>query len=422
MAVAPGVRTVDPDAQGGVVLRSPSRGDVQLRAIPRHGLRALRGDRRELDEDLWALLTSGRVDAELDRQALVSRTTHPFADGVVFEPGADLGPFYRWADFEQHESVSVLDETSYVDPRGWVIRPPFQLVGKGLLFRHFGVRRPSFGQYCRTRLGRRAAAHPPLLSLRDPTERNYYHFMCDILGGRLRMADAAGVGRDRALLVSKAMSTHRNFRSLLRLTDLGDRDVIVQRAGEFVRTPQQTIVETPRFSRDNLLHLQRWLSVPEGDRQADRRLFVVREAATGRNIANTDAVADLARRYGFELVSTEDLSLEEQIELFSQARHVVGIWGSALFNVVWRRNAPLSLLEITPPLTRRPDAYWFYLARALGFRHYYFTHASLDDPYEQPTTVAAMRALKRAKTQPFEVDVDRLGTLVGKMLEEGGAG
>lgn len=394
------------------------RGNVRFAAIPRHAARAVRGRSQELDEDLWALLTSGRVDERLREQAIVTRTTRPFADGVLFQPGEDLGPFHRWADMEQEASVSVLDRPSYVSPTGWVIRPPFQLVGRGLLFKHFGVARPKVSQYCSTRLRRSALELPPLVSLRDPTENNYYHLMSDILGGRLRMADEAGLGRDRPLLVSDAVYGHRNFQSLLRITDLGDREVVVQPPGRYVRTPEQPIIQTPRFCSENLYHLQRWLSVPDGDPQARRRLFLVRQAETGRDIANMAAVADVAERFGFELVSTEEMSLEAQIELFSGARHIVGVWGSALFNMVWRRHAPLSVLEILPPLIRRPDAYWFYMARALGFRHYCYTDPSLDDPYVQPSTLPEMQRLKRSKRDRFDLDVDQLARLIETMLDE----
>jgi hypothetical protein len=408
------------DADGGNALRVPRRDNVRLAALPRHAARAVRGRSQELDEDLWALLTSGRVDEQLAAGAVRTETSRPFADGELFTPGEDLGPFHRWAAFEQQTSVAVLDVPSYVSPTGWVIRPPFQLVGSGLLFRHFGIRRPRLAQYLEVRARRTAIELPPLLSLRDPTENNYYHFMCDLLGGRLRIADAAGVTGDRPLLVSRAVAEHRNFASVRRLSDLGDRDVIVQPPDRYVRTPSQPIVRTPRFCAENLRHLQRWLHVPDGDPGATRRLFLVRKEQTGRDIANMAAVVDVADRYGFELVSTEDMTLEEQIELFSQARHLVGVWGSALFNMVWRRNAPMSVLEILPPLIRRPDAYWFFMARALGFRYSHYADESLDDPYVLPDTVREMQQLKRSKRDRFELDVDRLSGLLASMLDEAG--
>jgi hypothetical protein len=80
----------------------------------------------------------------------------------------------------------------------------------------------------------------------------------------------------------------------------------------------------------------------------------------------------------------------------------------------------MSVLEILPPLIRRPDAYWFYMARALGFRYSYYADDSLDDPYVLPDTVREMRQLKRSKRDRFHLDVDRLAALVASMLDEAG--
>ena len=38
--------------------------------------------------------------------------------------------------------------------------------------------------------------------------------------------------------------------------------------------------------------------------------------------------------------------MEEKIELFSKIRHLVAIHGAGLTNVIYRRDAPLSLIEI----------------------------------------------------------------------------
>src|SRR5262249_7777469 len=43
---------------------------------------------------------------------------------------------------------------------------------------------------------------------------------------------------------------------------------------------------------------------------------------------------------------TDDLSLQEQIELFQGARYVVGLHGAGLTNIIYRRAAPLALLEL----------------------------------------------------------------------------
>ncbi|MEZ7271865.1 glycosyltransferase family 61 protein [Sphingobium sp. 10 DY56-G10] len=66
-----------------------------------------------------------------------------------------------------------------------------------------------------------------------------------------------------------------------------------------------------------------------------RRIFVERRVQSYRVLANADALRDIATGYGFEAVSPEKLSLEEQIALFADARYIVGEFSSAMHNALF---------------------------------------------------------------------------------------
>ena len=66
-----------------------------------------------------------------------------------------------------------------------------------------------------------------------------------------------------------------------------------------------------------------------------RRIFVERRVQSYRVLANADALRDIATVYGFEAVSPEKLTLQEQIALFADARHIVGEFSSALHNALF---------------------------------------------------------------------------------------
>ena len=66
-----------------------------------------------------------------------------------------------------------------------------------------------------------------------------------------------------------------------------------------------------------------------------RRIFVERRVQSYRVLANADALRDIASGYGFEAVSPEKLSLEEQIALFADARYIVGEFSSAMHNALF---------------------------------------------------------------------------------------
>jgi capsular polysaccharide biosynthesis protein len=99
------------------------------------------------------------------------------------------------------------------------------------------------------------------------------------------------------------------------------------------------------------------------------RVFVSRRDAGRRRIVNEADVFGCLRRYGFEEIACEALSVEQQIATFSTANAVVSMHGAALANVAFCTPAS-TLIEFQPP--RLDDArltlYWN-LAAIRGVRY-----------------------------------------------------
>jgi capsular polysaccharide biosynthesis protein len=187
------------------------------------------------------------------------------------------------------------------------------------------------------------------------------------------------------------------------MSGLRDRPLILQ-DDQFVRVRRAYAFETSHYSPGSATYLQRLLAVPDGDRSARRRLLVLRRAGAGRAFSNVDAVLDVCRRFGFEVLEPDSHSFAQSVERFSQARVVVGATGSALSNMVFRRNAPLTVVEISPPGQRPPVPWWFFMARTLG-------HAYEALPGGDWADGATGRA---ARLRDFAVDPDGLArTLAG---------
>ena len=66
-----------------------------------------------------------------------------------------------------------------------------------------------------------------------------------------------------------------------------------------------------------------------------RRLYLSRKGVTRRRIINEDVLIDLLEKEGFEILSLQGATLEEQINIFSQADIVVGANGAAWGNMVY---------------------------------------------------------------------------------------
>lgn len=115
-------------------------------------------------------------------------------------------------------------------------------------------------------------------------------------------------------------------------------------------------------------------SLIKGNRAGERRLFISRDDAGSRLILNWPEIAPILRAWGYEIVRLSDLSVVQQIELFTSAAYVVGVHGAGLTNVIFSPPG-LKVLEILPPLAATM-AYWI-LCIAMGHRY----HALIaDDP------------------------------------------
>lgn len=84
------------------------------------------------------------------------------------------------------------------------------------------------------------------------------------------------------------------------------------------------------------------------------RLYVSRRRlAAGSSVSNAEQVERLVRQRGYRVVHPETMTLDEQVSVFSQARLVVGEYGSALHNTVF--SPALTRVAVLQP----PDHPWF---------------------------------------------------------------
>jgi hypothetical protein len=219
------------------------------------------------------------------------------------------------------------------------------------------------------------------VSLRTFGEENYYHALNDVIGGPMRLADENGVDRDAPLVISENLASKPFFRDLQKFPRLADRNWFTQPDHSFVKADILYFAETARFAREPADYLRKLLAIPDSDRDKSDRIFITRNPAVGRSLTNRDEISAICKRYGFRMIDTGTLTLAEQIETFSNAGYVASIHGAGLYNIIFRKNAPMQVLEIFPNLPVEPA--FFFLCRFYGFDY----HAIIGNsplPWVQP--------------------------------------
>jgi hypothetical protein len=346
-----------------------------VRAILPRPLRALIND----NDRIWKLLASRRTERQLEAGVLHSRATRPFADidSRSLSQTVVTALLEPWRHWDQREKIAVFTGRAFIEPAGgWIICSPGHLVSKCLID-SYGAPKPSFRDYLLARLAGRGTViqEPRLIHLRDRGDTNYWHFLNDILGGRLRLAHQAGVSADVPLLLGKRALKQPFVQEILRDTPIGRRRLLIQ-DDEMVCSREVIHFETPRHSIEAVDFVLSCLGADGGQISGNKRVFLSRLRGSRRTIANLGDIEEVCRRWGFEVVEAEGMSVAEQIKLFSQVRHLVAIHGAGLTNIMFRRGAKLSLLEIFPATTYLargraypPPAHYFWLSHACGF-HY----------------------------------------------------
>lgn len=111
---------------------------------------------------------------------------------------------------------------------------------------------------------------------------------------------------------------------------------------------------------------------PSRERRKVNRIFISRSKAKKRHIRNEDELMKQLKEYGFKRYCLEDLSPEEQMELFYDAEYVVGMHGAGLSNLLFSSEA--KVIEIFPG--DNMTLHYYYLCKSLNHEYRYILNDS----------------------------------------------
>jgi hypothetical protein len=328
---------------------------------------------RPVPRSVWNILASRKQERALAGGLLFMKTSYPLAsvDSTKLSPTARESIIEPWRSWEELESATMVRGSTFIDPElGWVICDPAHLVDTSLIDSAFAPR-PRLSAYLRARaLRHRIRREKAVIHLRSWGEGNYWHFLNDLLGGRLRLAEACGIPDDVPVLIGERAYARPFVRELAERGAFGTRRLLVQ-GSEYIHADEVVVFGTARSNRQNFDFVLDRLDAPGGDASKRRRIFLSRQDGSGRTISNHRDVATICGEFGFDIVRTERMTVEEQMALFGEAAYLIGIHGAGLVNMMFRRGAPLRVLEIFPPSellswgTTPP--HYCYMAQAFGF-------------------------------------------------------
>jgi capsular polysaccharide biosynthesis protein len=256
---------------------------------------------------------------------------------------------------------------------------------------------------------------------------NWAHFLTEVLPKAL-IADRRAEWHGWPMVISSAALS--NAQELLKLLVAADRDIIkacgrmiIDRAGyvssvgfcplEYAydwKTEFPKILPTDCVFSPYALDLVRTAAtrlIPPAANAAPLFLYLRRNSSTRRFI-NQDEVEQVFSARGFQTIVPENLSVQQQIELFSRAKLIAGPTGAAIANLVF---APpgCRILVLAASNRHWPFHYWLNMAHAAG-HHLQYLFGQPAGPSPHP-----------AHPDLYFDDLSRLGPIIDAAINETGA-
>jgi Glycosyltransferase 61 len=287
-------------------------------------------------------------------------------------PAAVLKGFKeRYIDYTNHkgllcEYVLQVDNCIIEPVYGWGITANNKLILDSIANnRWIETYHPDFFLYKKNK--NNAVHYPSIISLRliKGGESNYWHFLHDLLG-QLALAKSEGI--EAPVLISKVFSEKAFFKMALQKSKQLSAITWVIQDEQYIKADKAYFLQTKPNDMKQFFGVLKLLEITDGDKLANRHIFLTRNKNRIRFIENAEEIEAIAVKYNFEIVDTDKISFLDQIKLFSSTSHLIGIHGAGLTNVMFRLNAPLTVLELLPGDYIEPHYFW--LSKGMGHKYF----------------------------------------------------
>ena len=304
---------------------------------------------------------------ETEPYLLHARMAYPFRHlQVAVDDPQVVASFAQYNQQPQDEHLIWYKQPLLFEPSyGFALTGPHTLLLESMPY-YERVGLPSFLPYVSQRcLKRTPVQHERcVISLREFGDDNYYHFYSDVLG-RLALLDRCHISEDIPILVSRRLYDRQYFQQALGRSALKSRRWIIHDG--FVQADEAILCKVMPHSKMTFDWMLQALQCPRPDIYSERRILLVRPSTQRRHLENQAHIARICAEFGFEMIDTDQLDLDAQMHCFASARYIVGIHGAGLINCIFRRGAPLSLLELFPADNIPPHYYW--ICQNYGFAY-----------------------------------------------------
>lgn len=215
----------------------------------------------------------------------------------------------------------------------------------------------------------------------DYWSHGYFHWMCDTLP---RLMAIKSLLTDAILLLPQNYTYPFVKESLAYFIF---KEIFFIPSNTFAHAPNLIIPEhiasTGNFNPEIMCQIRELLTSGKNTRDANQRIYISRKKAKYRYVINEEEVIEIVKKYDFKIIYYEELTLNEQILLTSNAGIIIGIHGANLTNILFMKPNSF-VLELRKENDNENNAY-FSLASAMRVHYLYQFCKYSNSNYDHPT-------------------------------------
>jgi len=156
---------------------------------------------------------------------------------------------------------------------------------------------------------------------------------------------------------------------------------------------------------------------PNSSRKRDKRIFISRKDAVMRRILNEEELLEVLEKYGFQQYVLEQMTLEEQIELFYNAEVVIGSHGAGFSNIIFSEK--IHIIELFPSKFIWMPVYYFLSKSMQHNYHYLCSGGELNyTNFDRILSEKKLSPHSYFKDRDFIVNVSEVVSLLDSLIEK----